>query len=358
MAKQPPAPFSCTYTPNLPEFFLQAGCTLAVSTYQAGKVIFLSAVNDEKLVQLPRNFRSAMALGALGDKLAVAERDKVVVLRSVPGLAAGYPKQQNTYDTMYIPQASYYTGPIDLHGLEWGTQGLWAVNTSFSCLCLIGENFSFYPVWKPSWVSELMPEDRCHLNGMAMKEGKPEFVTAFNRGNSRRSWKEGLPGGGVLIHVETGEVILEDLQMPHTPRLYNGKIYMLLSATGEIICVDPETGENDIVNKVNGFVRGMSKYGDFLFVAYSRLRKNASIFKDLPIADKCKNAGVDVFHLPTGARVGGLWYQSSVDEIFDIQVLPEITRPGILNTESEILSRAIVTPDRAFWLHQEKEEKK
>jgi uncharacterized protein (TIGR03032 family) len=346
---QPPPPFSCTYSPNVPEFFRQAACTLVVSTYQAGKVIFLSAQDDEKLVQLPRNFRHAMALGVSGDKLAVAAYDRVEILRGSEGLAPEYPNQKGVYDVLYAPQATYYTGPLDIHGLEWGKRGLWAVNTAYSCLCMIGENYSFFPRWKPPFISEISPGDKCHLNGVAMRDDSPAFVTAFNTGNTHRSWKEGLPGGGVLIDVESGEIAVSDLPMPHTPRWYDDAVYLLLSASGELVRADVQSGRYDVVTKIDGFVRGMARIGDYVFVAYSRLRQNSSIFRDLDIAKANQNAGIEIVHLPTGARTGNISYRASVDEIFDIHVLPGRTRPGIINPESDHVGRAVVTPSAAYW---------
>ena len=118
-----------------------------------------------------------------------------------------------------MPRATYYTGQIDIHDLEWGEDGLYAVNTSFSCICKIDENYSFTPVWQPPFISQLAHEDRCHLNGMAMQEGKPRYATAFNQGDERQSWRKNITQTGVLIDIESGQTLVEGLAMPHSPRL-------------------------------------------------------------------------------------------------------------------------------------------
>ena len=133
---KPPPPFGCTFTPSLPELFTQLGCTLVISTYQAGKVILLSPKGDETFIQLPRDFDRAMAVGLSGNRMAVACREQIQVMAHDPTLAPTYPDQPDTYDTIYVPRATYYTGQVDIHGLAWGREGLWAVNTSFSCLSL------------------------------------------------------------------------------------------------------------------------------------------------------------------------------------------------------------------------------
>jgi len=273
----------------------------------------------------------------------------VIVFANEPGLAPNYPKQPNTYDGFFSPRASYYTGRTDLHGLIWGNEGLWTVNTLFSCLALIDDNYSFIPKWHPPFITKLAPEDRCHLNSMAFKDGKPEFATTMSSGDERESWRKGLPGGGTLIHIPTNEIILRDLPMPHSARLYDGKLYLLFSATGEIVCADPEKGTYEVVKQIDGFLRGMARCGDYLFICMSKLRKNSSTFKDLPIADKANQAGIIVLHLPTGALVGRIIYLASVDEIFDIQVLPNLRRPGIINTDDDTYKHALTTPETTFW---------
>jgi len=351
------APFACTYSPNLPELLMQLNCTIAISTYQAGKLVFISAQDADKLIQLPRNFDNAMAIGISGNRLAVAAKHNVVVMAHDPGLAPGYPKQPNTYDSLYVPRALYYTGAVDIHGLEWGTEGLWAVNTSFSCLCLLDDRYSFIPRWQPPFITGLASEDRCHLNGVAMRDGEPLYVTTMGHDDTYQSWRKTIPNGGTLIHVPSGTIILENLPMPHSPRLYNGRLYMLFSATGEIVAADPEKGTFDVVNQVDGFIRGMARSGDHIFVAHSRLRQNSSTFKDLPIAEKALSSGLTVFHLPTGARVAELKYQSTVDEIFDVQVIPGMKRPGILSPEQEAHKLSLVIPGTSFWARPEEEEK-
>jgi uncharacterized protein (TIGR03032 family) len=346
---EPPHPFDLKYTPNIPELIYKLGCTLIVSTYQAGKVIFISAVDNEKLIQLPKTFHYAMAVGVDGDKMAVAAHQEVLVLGNAPTLAEQYPKQPETYDNLFVPRASFYSGYLDIHGLYWSGEKLHAVNTLFSCLCIIDENYSFTPVWRPSFISALTPQDRCHLNGVAEQDGEAVYVTAFGTGDEAQSWRKTIPDGGVIIHVPTGEMVATELQMPHTPRLYYGKLYAMLSATGELICVDPDTGTYDVVKKFDGFIRGMAEYKEYLFIGYSKIRKNSSFFKNLDIAEKAQASGVMVMHLPTGALVGKLEYRSSVDEIFDIQVLSGLKRPGILNIDDNTYKLALVTPETTYW---------
>lgn len=345
----PPPPFSMTCTPQVPELLHKLGCTLAISTYQAGKVIFISAKDQNNLVQLPRNFDKAMGIALKGDKMALAARQEIIILVNSPGLAAHYPKQPGTYDSFFIPQATYFTGMVDMHDIDFGDEGIWGINTSFSCLCLIDENYHFIPKWQPSFITDLVSEDRCHLNGLTVVDGKPKYVTALGSGNTAQSWRDNIVSGGLLIDVETKEHLIEGLAMPHSPRMINGDLYMLCSASGEIIKANPENGTYDVVNRVDGFVRGLAYHQDYLFVGLSKLRQNSSTFKHLDIAKKANQAGIAIYHLPTGALVGAINYLTSVDEIYDVQILPGIRRGGILNTQTEWFRRALSIPGATFW---------
>src|SRR6185437_17063875 len=202
----PHPPFTCTFSPNIPELLYQLNCTLALTTYQAHKVVLLSAVNTENLVQLPRNFEKAMGMAVEGERIAIASKNEVTILANSPSTAIAFPPSPNKYDSLYLPRATYYTGALDLHDMAWGKEGLYAINTRFSCISLIDDHVSFRPIWQPYFISELVPEDRCHLNGMAMKDGKPEFVSALGKANVKEGWRENKLNGGVLMHVPSGEI--------------------------------------------------------------------------------------------------------------------------------------------------------
>jgi uncharacterized protein (TIGR03032 family) len=347
---QPPPPFSCTYSPNVPELLQALGISLALSTYQAGKVVLISAQDDETLVQLPRTFDTAMGIAVAPGRMAIAAKNEVVVLGASPGLAVGYPGHPGIYDTLYAPRAAYYTGQLALHDMAWTKNGLLAVNTLFSCLSIIDDTCSFRPVWQPPCISRLVPEDRCHLNGMALSpEGNPEFVTALGVTDTRQGWREDKMTGGVLLRVPSGETVLGGLPMPHSPRLYGGQLYALLSAAGELVRVDPAAGTCETLVELPGFARGMDRCGDYLFIGLSKLRHKSSVFGDLPIAKRSPFAGIVIVYLPRPSIVGHVRYEASVEEIYDVRVLPGVRRPGIMNTAKDTFRAALVTPTDTYW---------
>jgi len=183
-------PFACTHTPELPELLAQLNCSLAISTYQAGKVLMVSS-DGERLHLLPRQFDTPMGMVAQGNRLAVACAHDILVLAHDPRLGHSYPQKPAVYDTLYLPRQRFYTGAVAMHDMAWDGQGaLLGTNTAFSCLCRVDGDYSFTPLWQPPFISVLQPEDRCHLNGLAMQAGVPKYVTALGTTDSRQGWRE------------------------------------------------------------------------------------------------------------------------------------------------------------------------
>lgn len=345
-------PFAMRYSPQVPELLHRLGATLVISTYQAGKVIFLSAKDEDSLVQLPRNFEKPMgiALSENGNRMAVACKDQVITFLNSSEHAVHYPKAPGRYDAMYLPRLTYHTGPLDIHDLRFGEANkLFAVNTLFSCLVKIDDDYNFKPYWTPPGITELVSEDRCHLNGMIMEKGKPKYATAFNQGNQPQSWRERITETGVMYDVDSSQVIAGGLPMPHSPQLINGEIYVLLSATGEIARIDKSSGKYDVVTKFDGFIRGMAYHQGYLFVGFSKLRKNSSTFAKLPFAAKANQSGVLIVHLETGSIAGQITYETSVDEIYDVHTLEGKMRPNILNTLTNDHYKALMIPGSTYW---------
>ncbi|MDC1068361.1 TIGR03032 family protein [Candidatus Kapabacteria bacterium] len=343
------SPFKLSYTPALAELLNKLNLTVAISTFQAGKLIFISPVDDANLIQLPRTFKKAMGFNIQDDNMILATDNEVVFFKQNTELARNYPKKPNTYDKMFFPRAVYYTGYLDIHDIYKTNDELIAVNTSFSCVCKINEHFNFEPIWKPSWISSLESIDKCHLNGLAMENDQPKYLTALGTGDSQQSWRENITKGGVLIDYDSKEIICDGLAMPHSPRLVDGKVLVLESASGEISLIDPKDGKKELIKKVDYFIRGAAIHDDLLFVATSKLRKNSSTFKHLDIARISDSAGVIVIHLKTGAVMHEMKYETSVDEIYDIHLLPETRRPNILNHYSGDQYKQLITPENTFW---------
>jgi uncharacterized protein (TIGR03032 family) len=272
-------------------------------------------------------------------------------------LAKNYPPNPNTYDALFVPRASFYTGPLDLHDLVWGENDkLYAVNTAFSCLSKFSFENSFQPIWKPHFIDQMIPEDRCHLNGLALENNQPKYVTALGKTNESRAWKEKMLTDGIMMDVPTNEIIATGLPTPHTPRLYHDGLFMLLSATGELVKMDPQTGKYDIITQLSGFLRGMDRVGDYLFIAMSKLRQSSSLFKEAPVAKKSVVCGISIVYIPTGQQAGYIVYNTSVEELFEVKAIPGFLRPNILNIDKGVHKSSITTQENVFWLEENPEQ--
>ena len=348
-------PFSCSYSPQLPKLLSDLGISLAISTYQAGKLVFISPKDDNSLTLLPRTFHKPMGFDVKDNRMVMACEDEVILFDNVPELAVHYPNKPGTYDALFIPRATFYSGRVDMHDIKFGGNDIFAVNTSFSCLCKITGHYNFIPVWQPDFIDALASEDRCHLNGLVLESDRPKYVTALGATNTPQGWRKNITSGGILVDIVDNVTILEGLPMPHSPQFYKDELYLLLSASGQLIKVDVAKKSYEVIKELEGFCRGMDIIGDYAFIGLSKLRQNSSTFAQLDFADKAVTAGIKVIHLPTKAFVGEIIFKTSIDEIYEIKVMSGIRRPNILNTINPIHKYSLSTPSATFWANPQAE---
>ncbi|MDH3378807.1 MAG: TIGR03032 family protein, partial [Gammaproteobacteria bacterium] len=276
-------------------------------------------------------------------RLAIATRYQIWFLHNEAILAPKI-EPKDTYDACYIPRTSHVTSNIDIHEIAWGGDELWCVNTLFSCLCTIDSDFSFVPRWKPPFISKLARHDRCHLNGLAMVNGAPGYVTMFGQTDSPQGWRENKDGGGVVMHVGSGEVVAQDLSMPHSPRWYRDRLWVLDSGNGALLAIDAD-GRKDPVARFNGYTRGLAFCGGYAFVGLSKIREQ-EIFGGVPIAgdERVRHCGIGIVDIASGNIVGQLEFETSVEEIFDVQILPGIRYPTVVGFAQDTIERASTMP--------------
>ncbi len=344
-----PNPLRSVYTSNLPDILAQLGISLAVSTYQAGKVILVR--NDHGVINTHfRNFHKPMGIAtdAGANRLTIGGANTVWYYRNMPAVA---PKVEplGKHDACYLPREIHVTGDIDIHEMAYDAQGqLWVVNTKFGTLCTLDPEHSFNPVWRPHFVTALAPQDRCHLNGVAMVNGMPKYVTALGETDTPDGWRENKRSGGLLMDVETNEILLRGLSMPHSPRWYAERLWVLESGQGSLAWVDLHTGEWHTVCRLPGFTRGISFLGPLAFIGLSQVRETA-VFSDFPLLERLKErtCGVWVVNIQTGQTVAFLRFEEGVQEIFAVQILPA-RFPEMLEWQDKLLMNSYVVPDEAL----------
>jgi uncharacterized protein (TIGR03032 family) len=322
----------------------RAGVSLAVTTYQAGRLILLRQEGGA----LNSHFRALdtpMGVAYDGRRLAIGTRNEVIVFQNQPALAARL-DPPDRHDGCFVVRRRHATGDLRVHDLAWAGDDLWLVNTRFSCLVTIDDEHSFVPRWRPPFVSALAPEDRCHLNGLAVVDGRPAYVTALGLTDTAGGWREGKADGGAVIEIDSGEVVTSGLSMPHSPRWYRERLWVLESGRGLLKAIDVATGEVDEIGAVPGFARGLTFVGDYAIVGLSRVREHT--FDGLPLtrdggADlRC---GVWVVDTTTGRTAAHLAFDGLIQEVFEVALLPGLRYPELVEPGAPLADSAYVVPD-------------
>ncbi|QEG27856.1 hypothetical protein GobsT_26200 [Gemmata obscuriglobus] len=346
-----PSRIECRVDDGFAGWLAGANGSLAVTTYQAGKVV-LVGWDGRRVTVLARDFPKPMGLAVDGPRLLLATRHEVVLLADAPALAADFkPDEPGRYDALYLPRTRYCTGDLNVHDVAVGADGPWVTATRFSCLARLSHAFSFVPAWRPPFVSDTVPEDRCHLNGLALVDGRPRYVTCLGTTDAAGAWRGKKADGGVLVDVADGSVRLRGLSMPHSPRWHNGALWLLDSGRGALLRADPERGTREAVCGLSGYLRGLSLVGPYALVGLCQIREK-HIFGGLPVQQThpALLCGVAVVDTRTGARVGLLEFTAGCTEVFEVAWLPGVRRPMLLNPAHPAQTDAFTAPAFSYWL--------
>ncbi|MCU0878147.1 MAG: TIGR03032 family protein, partial [Pirellulaceae bacterium] len=222
---------------------------------------------------------------------------------------------------------------------------LWLVSTRFSCLATLSPDYSFVPRWRPPFISAIAAEDRCHLNGLAMVDGQPQYVSALGTTDTRDGWRADKPHGGCILDVPSGEFVTRGLSMPHSPRWHGDQLWVLESGTGSLLRVDRDTGRRETVIELPGFTRGLALVGPIALIGLSKIRPTSAM-DGVPIAERREDlkCGVAAVDLRSGRLLGMLEFQTAVEEIFDVQLLPGSRFPEILGFQQDSIAHTFVVP--------------
>ena len=321
------------------------GGSLAFTTYQSGQVFLIGSKRETgRLSVFERTLERPMGMAASGARLAIATMNQVTTFVDA---AAGGGATRDGYDAAYVPQVAHFTGDLDVHDIAFDGDGrIVFANTLFSCIAAVSETHSFRPLWKPPFVSRLAAEDRCHLNGLALRDGRPAYVTAVAATDIADGWRDNRADGGVVIDVASGETVCTGLSMPHSPRLHDGRLYVVNSGAGELGFVDTARGRFDPVAFCPGYLRGLAFLAGHAVIGLSEPRDNRT-FAGLPldarlaaerVAPRC---GLYVIDLATGDVAHWLRLEGFVTELYDVVALPGVTRPSMIGFRSDEIRRTI-----------------
>ncbi len=348
-------PLRSVHTTSFAQLLSQMGISVAVSTYQAGKLVFLRS--DGKIINTHfRNFNRPMGIAYGGGRLAVGTQMEVWEFHDVPAVCSKLDRKGEetpAHDACFLPRSIHFTGGIQVHEMVWAGPAhdeLWLVNTRYSCLCTTSDRYSFVPRWRPPFVTHLAPEDRCHLNGLGLRDHQPRYVTALGRCNTPEGWRENKKSGGIVMDIESNEVLCSGLSMPHSPRWHEGRLWVLQSGEGQLGFVDPVTGRYEVAATLPGFTRGLDFAGPYALVGLSQVRETAT-FSGISIAERPadqRNCGIWVIDLRTGQTAAYVKFMDAVQEIFSVRVLAGSRWPDLINDDPALLTQSFVLPDEAL----------
>jgi len=337
--------FALTTSRGFESWLHRSGGAIAFTTYQAGKLFLLGLKPDGRLGVFERTFTRCMGVAVSGDSRTLLLATQYQLFRFDNALPPG--SLQDHHDAVYVPRLSWITGDLDIHDVGFGGDGTPVfVNTRFSCLAAASRGWSFKPLWRPPFVSKLAPEDRCHLNGMAMDEGRPRHVTVVSASNVADGWRDRRASGGLVIDVEKDEIVCEALSMPHSPRLKDGVLWLLNSGTGEFGTVDPRAKRFAPRAFCPGYARGLAFAGDYAIVGLSLPRENRT-FQGLPLDEALARNGSEprcgliVIDTNSGDTIAWVRIEGVVRELYDVAFIPGIRNPSAIGFKTDEILRII-----------------
>jgi len=338
--------FELTASVHFPAWIGDLGSSIVFTTYQTGKLFFIGLQPNGRLSIFERTLERVMGLHATASSLYLSTLYQVWRFENALGPGETF----NGYDAVYTPRVSHVTGELDIHDIAVDADGRTVFsNTLFNCVATLDPHHSFRPLWRPSWISMLVPEDRCHLNGLALRDGQLRYVTTVSRSDVTDGWRDKRRAGGVVIDVETGEVVCEGLSMPHSPRWHRDTLYLIDSGSGFLGRVDLENRRFERLVFCPGFARGLAFSGHWALIGLSDRRENRT-FQDLELEQNLKThdtetrAGILVVDLRDFSTPHWLRLSGVVRELYDVAVLEGVVRPMAVGFRTDEIRRYLSFP--------------
>src|SRR5262245_13551111 len=335
-AKKAPEPVKKSCSPGLTAWMRRNQVSIAFTSYQSGRLYLLGSDPTGRLSFHERIYQRAMGVVGNAHRLFMGGLYQIWRFENI--LNEGQ-LANNMFEKCYVPRSALFTGAIDIHELGIRKDGtVIFINTKYNCLCAPSVSHSFKVLWKPEFISKIVPEDRCHLNGLAMMDGKARFVTAVCKSDTIDGWRDRRHDGGVVIDIENNEIVCEGLSMPHSPRWSNGKLWVLNSGTGYLGWIDFDNKKFVPHVFCPGFLRGLAIKGDYAAVGLSKPRyqrfEGLDLQKNLEAKSSEAWCGVQIVDLKSGSVVEWVRLDGPVSELFDVTFLDDVKCPMALGQQS------------------------
>lgn len=337
------SPFSLTSSPSFPEWLKSVGASIAFTAYHANK-LFLVGTGVNGLMLSERTFPRCMGLAASedGNTLFLGHQRTLQRFDNIQKHAL---QHSETNQALFVPHVGWITGDIDIHDVAIDAEGRpLFVATQFNCVATVADDSSFAPVWMPDFISRFIAEDRCHLNGLALHDGKLGYATAISRSDVADGWRDRRNNGGIVIDIVQNAIVAEGLSMPHSPRLYRDRLWLLESGRGQFGFID-KSGRFEEVAFCPGYARGLAFVGNYALVGLSLPRGNALNGLELDSAlqqrDTAPRCGLAIFNLTTGSMEHWVRLEGVITELYDVAVLHGIQSPTLVGLKNDEVNRII-----------------
>lgn len=322
---------------------------LAVTTGTSGRLVLVGASPEGKLSLFLRAFDGAFGLHGNGQTLLMASAFQIWRFENT--VAPG--KSASGYDKLYVPRFAHTTGDVQAGDLAFAADGtILFANTLFSCVAAASPEFSFTPVWRPPFVTRLVPEDRCHLTGIALEDGLLRYVSAAAASDRASGWVRGIASGGLVLDAASDTIISQGLALPVSPRLREGRLWLNEAASGLFGFIHLDNGAFEEVAFCPGWLAGLAFIDGFAVVTTSTARDGRGI-GGLPLEHNLESysakpqTAVCVIDLASGEVAHWLRFDG-LPEIRDVAVMRETVRPAALGLAGEDIRRVLsIGPDRS-----------
>lgn len=344
-ADDTPPKLAVSMSPGFNAWLRDAGGSLAFSTYQVGKILFLGLNSQQQLSIFERTFPRSMGVAVSADARSLLLAAKTHIYQFDDLLGEG--QTNEGYDALYAPHTAWITGDIDLHDVAFdaNNEPLF-ISTAFNCIATVCRGYSFKSLWHPPFVSGALAGDRCHLNGMALQEGRPKYASCVATTDMVDGWREHRSDGGVVVDIDSNRIVLDGLSMPHSPRWYRDRLWLLNSGKGEFGWVDIERNRFHPVALCPGFARGLAFVDHYAVIGVSEPRAGKT-FDGLPLQGVLEQQGLTarcglcVIDLVSGEMVQWVQIQGVISELYDVSFLPNRIRPSAIGLVGSEIDRTI-----------------
>jgi uncharacterized protein (TIGR03032 family) len=258
------------YTNSFTEILKQEKISLIISSNKTDQIIIIKA--DQDILNLTShiyNQPTAIAFNNENEnnnqKLAIATNREIWELGNFPETAKKL-EPLGKYDACFVPKNIQVTGNINVLDMGYIKGELWLINNRFSCLCTLDSNYSFIPRWNADFINKKYGKNISYLNGLAMENNRPKYITSLAESDYINNNINPNINSGIIIDIETDNIILENLSLPNFPRFYQGKLWFLESGKGHLSYYDFQSQKQVIIAQLPCLTTGLDFAGNFAFI--------------------------------------------------------------------------------------------